>query len=147
MLQFNNPAFAPVLTQIHAAAFDEPWNQKNFESLLNLPTTIGWMADEYGFLLAADLGDSAEILTLAVIPDHQRQGYATQMIAELLQWAKDTNKSSVFLEVAADNSAAYNLYQKIGFIKTGTRPSYYKRKNGRVDAICMTRKISAQQEF
>lgn len=141
MLQFNNPAFAPVLAQIHAAAFDDSWSQKNFENLLNLPTTIGWMTNEHGFLLASDLGDTAEILTLAVAPNQQRNGYATQMMNAFFQWAKDTNKSAVFLEVAADNTAAHSLYTKMGFVKTGTRPSYYKRENGRVDAICMMRKI------
>jgi ribosomal-protein-alanine N-acetyltransferase len=41
----------------------------------------------------------------------------------------------IYLEVAEDNALARALYEKAGFVVNGTRPAYYRRKNGAVDAI------------
>ena len=136
MLQFNNPSFAAALHEIHVKAFREPWTEENFIHLLQLPTTLGWM-DEHGFLLVSDLGDTAEILTFAVLPEFQRQGIGSQLMQELLSWVKNNHKQAVFLEVAADNNPALSLYKKMGFVISGKRPAYYKRGASHVDAICM----------
>ena len=137
MSLFKGIQFAPILTQIHAQAFSEPWSTDTFSSLLKLPTTLGW-ANEYGFLLVSDLGDTLEILTLAILPQHQRQGLATQLLLEMCNWAKQQGKKAVFLEVAQDNDKAKSLYTKLGFQITGKRSGYYKRANTHIDAICMT---------
>ena len=84
MSQFKGITFAPILTRIHTQAFAKPWTEQNFEALLKLPTTIGW-SNEYGFLLASDLGDAMEILTIAVLPSHQRKGYASALMKEMLE--------------------------------------------------------------
>ena len=137
MSQFKGTTFAPILTHIHAQAFVKPWTAQNFVALLKLPTTIGW-SNEYGFLLASDLGDALEILTIAVLPSHQHQGHASELMAEMLAWAKNNNKQSIFLEVAKNNIIAQKLYLKTGFIQTGIRPKYYQQGNDHIDAICMT---------
>ena len=137
MSQFKGTTFAPILTHIHTQAFKKPWTEQNFVALLKLPTTIGW-SNEYGFLLASDLGDALEILTIAVLPSHQHQGHASELMAEMLTWAKDNHKQSIFLEVARDNLAAQKLYLKNGFVQTGIRPNYYQQGQNHIDAICMT---------
>ena len=137
MSQFNGIHFAPVLAKIHAQTFDNPWSENTFLSLLKLPTTIGWI-HEYGFLLASDLGETVEILTLATLPRHQRKGIASQLMTEMYTWTIQKKKKAIFLEVAQDNTAAKNLYLKQGFKQTGKRPGYYKRGHTRIDALCMT---------
>ena len=93
--------------------------------------------DEHGFLLMSDLGDTAEVLTLAVLPEFQCQGIGSKLMQEMLSWAKNTHKQAIFLEVAADNTSALALYNKTGFVVSGKRPAYYKQGDSRVDAICM----------
>ena len=137
MSQFKGIAFSSVLANIHAQAFSEPWAETTFLSLLKLPSTLGWEND-YGFLLASDLGNDLEILTLAILPQYQRQGHASCLMTEMCDWAKENHKKSIFLEVAKDNIAAQQLYLKMGFTQTGMRPAYYKRGDTRIDAICMT---------
>ncbi|MBP5343864.1 MAG: GNAT family N-acetyltransferase [Alphaproteobacteria bacterium] len=137
MSQFKGSYFAPALAKIHSQAFNEAWSEDTFTSLLNLPTTIGW-GDEFGFLLASDLGDSMEILTLAILPQHRRKGLASQLIQEMCDWALKHKKKAIFLEVAEDNKPAKHLYIKTGFTQTGKRLDYYKKGDIRVNAICMT---------
>ena len=43
--------------------------------------------------------------------------------------------------MAEDNEAAQKLYQASGFKQTGRREGYYVRKDGAIDALCLTKKI------
>jgi ribosomal-protein-alanine N-acetyltransferase len=145
MSQFSGSHFAPILAKIHAQAFDNPWSEASFLSLLKLPTTTGW-ANKYGFLLVSDLGETIEILTLAILPQHRRKGIASSLIDEMCAWALEQKKKAIFLEVAQDNLVAKKLYQKKGFKPTGKRPAYYKKGHLRVDAICMTLFLLTEKE-
>jgi len=75
--------------------------------------------------------DEAELLNLGVDPEFRRQGVARALLAALSSVASGT----LFLEVAADNTAAIELYKKLGWQGIGVRPGYYGQ--GRVDAIVM----------
>ena len=141
MLQFKGSAYAEPLAALHALCFVEPWSMENFQKILNLPTTFG-LGDEWGFLLCADLGDSFEILTLAIHPDYRRKGLATTLLKQLQQLAEDHKKQNIFLEVNASNTPAIQLYLKNNFIQTGVRKNYYHEKDKTFDALCLTWKKS-----
>jgi ribosomal-protein-alanine N-acetyltransferase len=81
-----------------------------------------------------------EILTLAVRPAERRQGVATALLRAAFATASEGSVKSCFLEVAADNRAARNLYAREGFAPVGRRKAYYRRASGaRVDALVMRR--------
>ena len=77
------------------------------------------------------LPDEAELLNIAVAPEFRRRGVAEALLRELLIVANGV----VFLEVAANNTAALALYSKLGWEGIGVRPGYYGQ--GRVAAIVM----------
>ena len=135
MSPFKGIAYAPVLQAIHSACFESAWSLQNFQQLLALDTTFGFMT-EYGFLLASDLGDDLEILTLAVLPDYRRQGIAASFLSALQEYALSHHKQHIFLEVKKTNQPAICLYQKHGFIQSGIRPDYYHENGQTVDALC-----------
>lgn len=88
------------------------------------------------------IGESAEILTVGVIPTARRSGIARLLVAALLAEATDRGAVEVFLEVRVDNVAARALYETEGFAQLGTRRGYYD--GGRVDAVTMRRELGAR---
>lgn len=131
---------APVFAALHAASFLDPWSEDSFAALLSQPGVAGWLTAEppEGLLLARAAADEAEILTVAVIPAARRKGAAGALIDEMLRVLRDGGTQRVFLEVAANNTAALALYARKGFVPCGRRPGYYA---GGVDAIVMERTV------
>ena len=137
MSPFKGSTYAPALATIHAQCFAAPWTVDNFHKILALPTTFGF-GNSDGFILCADLGDALEILTLAVLPTHRRQGLATTLLNCVQDYAKTYNKDRIFLEVNSTNTPAISLYSKNGFTQTNIRKDYYHEKGKTFDALCLT---------
>ncbi|MEO8888803.1 MAG: ribosomal protein S18-alanine N-acetyltransferase [Jatrophihabitantaceae bacterium] len=93
---------------------------------------LGWA----GVMVVAD---SAEILTVGVVPLARRQGLAVRLLDGLLAEARLRGAVEAFLEVRVDNKAARALYEREGFAPVGLRPGYYD--HGRVDAVVMRREL------
>ena len=87
------------------------------------------------------LGESAEILTVGVVPAGRRQGTARRLVAALLAEAVRRGAVEAFLEVRVDNAAARALYAGEGFTEIGLRRGYYDA--GRVDAVTMRKGLPA----
>ncbi|MDT4971563.1 MAG: [ribosomal protein S18]-alanine N-acetyltransferase [Pseudonocardiales bacterium] len=85
------------------------------------------------------IADSAEILTVGVVPSARRRGIARQLLDGLLAEARRRGAVEAFLEVRVDNQAAQSLYVREGFAQVGVRPGYYD--GGRVDAVVMRREL------
>jgi len=87
-----------------------------------------------GFLLYREIASSEwEILNLAVDPAMRRQGVASRLIEEFLDFAG----GDLFLEVRESNQAARALYASWGFFEEGLRRGYYHRPVE--DAVVMKR--------
>ena len=71
-------------------------------------------------------------------PSWRRNGVGERLLQEVIR-AAEAGKSTIYLEVAIDNTAAIALYKKAGFEQTGMRKGYYARENGKVDAVLLTR--------
>lgn len=127
------------LANIYALAFPKSraWSVEEFEQLLGAPTTVTSFGDN-AFLIGRLLGDVAEILTIATHPNFRQQGFAKDCLKKFETEISARGGKSIFLEVAADNESAENLYLKAGFARIATRKRYYARPNGQfVDAIVM----------
>jgi ribosomal-protein-alanine N-acetyltransferase len=124
------------LSQIHAAAFtlSRPWTALEFKTLLGNPHTHLFVRPA-GFALLQLIAGEAELLTIAVHPDAQGKGTGQQLMAD---WMAGVQATEAFLEAAADNTHALQLYTANGFAEVARRKSYYARKSGdSVDAIVM----------
>jgi [ribosomal protein S18]-alanine N-acetyltransferase len=95
---------------------------------------LGWA----GLLV---VGDTAEILTVGVVPGARRAGTARRMVQALLVEAVRRGAREAFLEVRVDNVAAQALYESEGFEQVGLRRGYYD--GGRVDAATMRRELTS----
>jgi ribosomal-protein-alanine N-acetyltransferase len=120
------PADSPALAAIHAAAFapGAAWGAATFVTLLGLEGVIGLQAPG-GFILARRVLDEAEILTLAVHPDHRQRGIGQALVETAALMVATAGAKVMFLEVAEDNAPAMALYAKAGFSRAGLRRDYY----------------------
>jgi ribosomal-protein-alanine N-acetyltransferase len=132
-----------VLAQIHAQAFTQsrPWSETEFADLLDSKGVI-LLGDVRSFLLGRLIADEAEVLTLATDPTFRRKGHAQSVLGSFLDTMRKQKATSVFLEVAADNTAANSLYKKAIFEIVGTRRNYYSRPDGaKIAAHVMRRSL------
>ena len=90
-----------------------------------------------GYLLAMMIDDEAEILSIGVTPDRQRQGVGKRLLQRFFDYGASRNMAKALLEVAEDNVAALELYHDFGFAEFGRRTDYYKQGNQKIDAIMM----------
>jgi N-acetylglutamate synthase len=61
-------------------------------------------------------GDWVVLDAIAVAEDHRRQGLATAVVAELLEWAASQGALTAMLQVETDNAGAVRLYERLGFV-------------------------------
>ncbi len=71
-------------------------------------------------------GDEAEILTFGVVPNCRLMGIGKELVEACRTTAKNAGAEKLFLEVAADNTAALALYAGGGFREVGRGKNYYE---------------------
>jgi len=81
------------------------------------------------------IAETAQIVTVGVLPHARRQGVGRILVRALIDEARRRRADEVLLEVRVDNDAAQKLYESEGFSAIGTRKGYYD--HGRVDAVVM----------
>lgn len=133
------------LSALHQSAFStpRPWSEAEIASLL---TGIGvfWLGDMRGFVMGRSVAGEVEVLTLAVAPEMRRQGIARALMQGFAEQAIATGAETAFLEVAADNAAAIELYLSLGYTLAGRRRGYFETPQGqRIDALVMTKALAA----
>ena len=132
---------APAMASAHAQAFDTPWDEMDFEDLLDGPGIFGFVVraeDPAGVLVCRTAAGEAEILTVGVAPWARRQGIGKALMVAAIGVARGVGATEMFLEVDIDNAGAVSLYERLGFERAGLRKAYYDRgSNGRADALVM----------
>jgi [ribosomal protein S18]-alanine N-acetyltransferase len=84
-------------------------------------------------------GPEADVLTIAVHPDHWGKGIGSVLLAALIDEAARRGCGAVFLEVREDNPRARTLYRNRGFTEIGIRKGYYQPSG--VDAVVMRKEL------
>jgi ribosomal-protein-alanine N-acetyltransferase len=135
------------LADLHAAAFDRPWDARAFGELIGAMgvATFGIEGETglAGMIMVRAVAGEAEVLTLAVSPAARRQGLGLALVEAAVGTAAALGADTLWLEVAADNAAALALYRAAQFRVAGRRPAYYARPMGeKVDAVVMTRDLN-----
>lgn len=125
---------AKIASSLHAACFPYPWPKKDFEKYANDPSILGTsvlVKEKFvGFILARKALDEAEIFTISVHPDYQKQGIGKELLKYNLNLLLRNEIKNVYLEVSEDNQGAIALYKRAGFLQLGKRPNYYRINQG-----------------
>jgi ribosomal-protein-alanine N-acetyltransferase len=94
-----------------------------------------------GFSLIRSVADEAELLLLAVLPDHQRHGIGRRLLDRFVDRARLSGANRIHLEVR-DGNPAIGMYQSAGFAQVGRRRNYYHARSGRqFDALTFARQL------
>jgi [ribosomal protein S18]-alanine N-acetyltransferase len=143
-LLWASPERAEEIAKLHARLFPEAWDEAAVKALLEHPASTSLLAIAgepkivTGFVIGQLAADEAEIISIGVAPDWQRQGLGKKLVDGLIRAVKRGEARKLFLEVAEDNAAARALYLAHGFKETGRRKGYYKRMSGpAVDALTL----------
>jgi len=76
----------------------------------------------FGLLGIAKRG---HVISIAVLPDHRRRGIGTALVKEAMAGMRVYKAKECFLEVRVTNTAAVNLYKKLGFNASRVVHGYY----------------------
>jgi [ribosomal protein S18]-alanine N-acetyltransferase len=125
---------------IETACFPVPWDRAIFECELEREVCLAIGMNVEGVLAGYSFSNvyagELHILSLAVRPDLQKNGFGSALLAEVLGAGKKAGSKVAFLEVRRSNDAARTLYEKFGFSLCGVRKAYYS--NNSEDAFIFT---------
>ncbi len=124
---------------IEAATFKTPWSKDAFYREVTDNALARYMVLREDGEAIAYAGvwfvlDEGHITNIAVREDRRGMGYGEQVTRALIQLAADSGMNWMTLEVRRGNTAAQNLYHKLGFIDVGYRKRYYENTE---DALIM----------
>ncbi|WP_417694732.1 ribosomal protein S18-alanine N-acetyltransferase [Roseibium sp.] len=135
-----------VLSDIHAKSFAHAWNGDELHRMMQESGALMLVARSpgqdrsaslRGFVLIRTVAGEAEVLTLAVHPEHRGRGLARALMQHALFQLYSDRCDCLFLEVDAANAPALHLYKALGFRKVGERKSYYSSGDGDGTALVM----------
>lgn len=117
-----------------------PWTRGNFADSLAAGHGA-WLACDDGrmaaYAVTMPAPGEAHLLNISVLPENQRGGTGSALLALLFDQARDQGAGRMLLEVRAGNLAALAFYGRHGFMEIGRRRGYYPAHQGREDAIVM----------
>ena len=114
------------LREVRVALLEADVNFKVVKDFLaRVRERVDALPEPAGFVVGQIAADEAEVLTVGVLPRWQRRGVGSILVEGLSRAAKRAEAKRLFLEVAADNQAAFELYRKLGFTAVGMRKGYY----------------------
>jgi len=98
-------------------------------------STIGFVVGR--FVIGGDIEPArdAEIYNIAVTVSEQRKGCGQRLFDSFLAVCQEKDVGNVWLEVRESNNKAIGFYEKNGFVRVQTRPSFYD--NPREHALLM----------
>ena len=127
---------------LERACFPEPWSEKLLEQELyndmsSLVVAQGEDGTVLGYGAVQAVLDEGCLNRIAVFPQYRRQGVAQAILEAFLRFGR-AHLAFLTLEVRRSNAPAIALYEKLGFVRVGVRPGYYRTPEGKEDAVLLT---------
>ena len=126
----------PAVAMLEAACFSDPWPEDYIGRRLDKLLVAEDGGAFLGYAALASVLDEGSLDSIAVTPEHRRQGVADALMAAAEAWGRARALAFITLEVRAGNEPAIALYRKHGYARVGCRTNYYE--SPREDAILMT---------
>jgi len=121
----------PAVVTLEDLCFADPWGVDSVRHEVAATDRVVRVAESTGTHLVVGwsstqvVGDTADLLRVAVGPSARRSGTGRLLVTTLLADAADRGADRVLLEVAETNVAARGLYAALGFAEIHRRRAYY----------------------
>ena len=79
--------------------------------------------------------------SVSVLKEYWNRGIGSQLLLEIIKFAKENSFEIIDLQVRSDNIAAIHVYEKFGFKKIGTHPAFFRIGDEEVSVEYMYLKI------
>lgn len=120
------------------------YTKHTFDYLLNEPRTLSYRmvttADEmvgFAFVMVNE-NNAAHLTTVGVAPEHRRRGIAARLLEHIEDSLRERDIGTLMLEVRVGNTAAQELYRRIGYTTVQRIGRYY---NNGEDCFLMMKAI------
>ena len=147
----DEPQLAPMaqadldaVLAIENAIYTHPWTRGNFADSLRAGyccRTWRQGSELLGYFVVLAAAGEAHLLNLSIAPGVQRRGHGAALLGEAMRLSRDLGARHVFLEVRPSNEAGQALYGRFGFKRIAVRRGYYPARNGREDALVLSRPL------
>jgi [ribosomal protein S18]-alanine N-acetyltransferase len=129
------------VTRIEALVYPRPWSKSLFLSELGQGSTRRYIVAKLNGHLVGYAGmmfapGEAHVTNIAVHPEWHGHKIGSRLLVTLITEALARGANLLSLEVRVSNRAAQRMYEKFGFVISGTRKGYYVETNE--DAFVMT---------
>jgi len=118
--------------EIERASFPNPWHESTFRGeiyhrSISFPLVVvhATLNKVIGYVIFWQVGEDAQINNIAVHPDFRRLGIGETVLRQVIEMVRLRGGRLISLEVRPSNTAALNLYRKLGFKMMGVRQGYY----------------------
>lgn len=136
------PADLRWLVTLEAACFaTEAWSEAQVREELagdRSVLVLDTRPSPAGYASVSVAAEDAELLRIAVDPEHRRAGWGRVLLGAALDAARQGGAVRMLLEVDAENAAAIALYASAGFATIARRRGYYRGR----DALVMERDLT-----
>ena len=134
------------LYAIDISVHTHPWSYDNIKQCFDIGQEVLVLYVKnhiQGFSVISTVLDEAELLTIGVSIECRGQGLGEYLLTKTIEYVINKQCHTIFLEVAANNIKAINLYKKLGFIQVGLRRNYYPKnsQSEAQDALVMSLQI------
>ena len=121
-----------------------PWTVKNFKDCIekgyySLVLKEGMKV--IGFAILSVSTEESHLLNIGLTASKRGQGLGKELLEKIIMAAEVMGSKKIFLEVRISNLIAIDLYKTSGFKEIGLRKNYYRTKEGREDAILMSKSL------
>lgn len=128
------------VARIEPTIFPYPWSRGNFSDSLKSGhecRVCEQQAQIVGYAVLMLVLDEAHLLNISIAAPWQGKGHGRQLLAHMMDIARERGALNMFLEVRPSNHSALGLYESMGFNEMAVRRGYYPAPNGREDAVLM----------
>ena len=137
----------PAMTRMERESFDSYQGPDELSKELNKNDGSNYLAvaeladEKVGYANIHFVRGESQLYAIAIDSNYRGQGIGELLLAHMIDKSRELGCNVMTLEVREGNTAAIELYKKMGFTEVGRRKGYYRKE--REDAILMDKNLAS----